>query len=1028
LLESTIVTPTEWRERANKYQQAGQSQKATLAYQSALKALEGPSADPAEREPVLKELAEALWTLNRLDEALYLHRRLYDSSRARGENDLNALFQINLLLSALGRFGEALEIAKQGVAAARAAADYYLELKFLRTTAWGHTLQSDYGMAEEILSSLSESTEESEFHDLAVLVQYTYAVIAWRKGDLRTAVEYLNQGHRLAKKHRLKEETKPIIIVLSYLHVALSEYRKAIQYGKLAVRDASSPMDESRLPPVFSNLMFSCTRIGDHAKAEYWLQRYMNSKVQDISRNSLIHYYLSLGILKMNGGDFRAAKAALSNALGVAGKDLHDGKIGRVYQYLAEIAFYQDESQQCQRYAALAEDSYRLSNDKVSLAESALIRFLNDARSEDRALPMTVLDRLESLVALDCRYYAALCMLFILLDSEKDLYRQAKTVIEPFRQVIDYAEAPLFAAVSTLIKADYCRSREISERLRVLKNVYRIFEDAGHRFLALIVSHKIARAYLDEGRLKLARKFLENSLRLAEAVRNRSQAAQLESELNSIPVEGDGKANLMESMHGISEILKNIRHYEESLRRLVQFAVDETGAERGALLLKKAQSSDLRVASFINCDDDSLRDIQSISSSIPTKVSEDLNPLIIDNAVADKRTKTFKSIVHHNILSVACIPITSDGEIQGTLYLDHHTIAALFEKEDITFMGAIANFIAAMLVTIQRYKSVNLVNQQLIQDLNSRGDKQPFITRDQVMLDLLNRLPEIARTTAPVLIMGESGTGKEILASMIHQLSARSERPFLKMNCAQNTPDLVESELFGIKGGVATNVDGRDGKFVAADGGTLMLDEIGDMPLAVQAKVLRVLEYQQFERIGSNRTIHTDIRFVYATNKDLVKMMREGQFRDDLFYRINTVTIEIPPLRERREDIALLMDHFLRLFMADRYVPGCSEEALQQLIAYRWPGNVRELKNLMERLSIRHPGERLDIHMLPKEILEAKADNRQSGEVANSLLLARIREALMQSGWNQSLAARRLGMPLSTLRRRLKKYKITRTN
>ena len=207
-----------------------------------------------------------------------------------------------------------------------------------------------------------------------------------------------------------------------------------------------------------------------------------------------------------------------------------------------------------------------------------------------------------------------------------------------------------------------------------------------------------------------------------------------------------------------------------------------------------------------------------------------------------------------------------------------------------------------------------------------------------------------------------------------------------------------------------------------------MLDEIGDMPWDVQAKVLRVLEYQKFERIGSHRTIHTDVRFIYATNKDLVKMMREGLFREDLFYRINTVTIEIPPLRERREDVALLIDHFLRLFSSDRGSSGFSAQALERLIAYDWPGNVRELKNLMERLSIRYPGEYLDVAMLPREIQEATVDSGQSGQIAHSLLLARIREALVQSGWNQSQAARRLGLPLSTLRRRIKKYNITRTN
>jgi len=334
---------------------------------------------------------------------------------------------------------------------------------------------------------------------------------------------------------------------------------------------------------------------------------------------------------------------------------------------------------------------------------------------------------------------------------------------------------------------------------------------------------------------------------------------------------------------------------------------------------------------------------------------------------------------------------------------------------------------AVMILTIRSYRDITVINRQLVEDVSRVGSRQQFITQDASMLALFGKLPEIARTNATVLIVGESGTGKEILCEMIHKLSLRAEKPLVKLNCSAIVSTLIESELFGVAANVATDVKERDGKFSAADGGTLLLDEVGDMPAEVQAKVLRAIEYQQFEKVGSVKNIHTDIRFIYATNRDLADLVKRGEFRQDLFYRINTITIEIPPLRERQADIPLLVEFFVSLFAAEGRAPGFSSKAMETLIAYPWPGNVRELKNVVERCCILYPGEKVSIPQLPREIQNSTGDGEAKEAAAMLTEKQRIRHALVKHGWNQSRASEDTGIPLSTLRRKIKKYKIVKT-
>jgi len=292
---------------------------------------------------------------------------------------------------------------------------------------------------------------------------------------------------------------------------------------------------------------------------------------------------------------------------------------------------------------------------------------------------------------------------------------------------------------------------------------------------------------------------------------------------------------------------------------------------------------------------------------------------------------------------------------------------------------------------------------------------------------VLRLVRQVAPTTTTVLIQGESGTGKELVARAIHQLSPRRERPFVRVNCAALPDTLLESELFGHEKGAFTGaVARRQGRFEVADGGTLLLDEIGDLSAVAQAKVLRVLQEGEFEPVGASRTVRVDVRVLAATNQDLTRLVGEKRFREDLYYRLHVISVTVPPLRERREDVTLLAQHFLQRFAArnHRTLEGFTEAALARLADYAWPGNVRELEHAVERAVVLAQGPFVDVGDLPEAVGQAEPSSRvvpiPIGMPLEEVEQRLIEETLRQTKGDKELAAKLLGIASRTIYRKLK--------
>jgi DNA-binding NtrC family response regulator len=319
-------------------------------------------------------------------------------------------------------------------------------------------------------------------------------------------------------------------------------------------------------------------------------------------------------------------------------------------------------------------------------------------------------------------------------------------------------------------------------------------------------------------------------------------------------------------------------------------------------------------------------------------------------------------------------------------------------------------------------------NRQLREELGRRYEFDNIIGRSGAMQEIFAAITRVAPTRATVLLAGESGVGKDLIARAIHFHSPRRDRPLVKINCTALPENLMESELFGFEKGAFTGaVASKPGKFEQADTGTVFLDEIGDVPASIQVKLLRVLQEREFERLGSNVTRHIDVRVVAATNQDLRAALEQGTFREDLYYRLNVVPLNIPPLRERKEDIPFLATHFIQKLAADAgsKVDSITEAAMEKLLAYHWPGNVRELENVIERSLVMAAGTKLDAPDIRLET--APRPRAQSGEpsfLPEGMSLDQyeqelIREALRRAGGNKSQAARLLGLTRNALRYRL---------
>jgi Nif-specific regulatory protein len=471
-----------------------------------------------------------------------------------------------------------------------------------------------------------------------------------------------------------------------------------------------------------------------------------------------------------------------------------------------------------------------------------------------------------------------------------------------------------------------------------------------------------------------------------------------------------------------SQALSSTLDLKQALHRVLDILGRHHGAVRSTVVLLNDETGDVEVEAASGAITPGKRVRYRLGEGITGKVVQSGKPIVVPRVSREPaflhRAAERPELAQHE-LSYVSVPISLESRTVGAVGIDLRYKADRDYHRTVKFLGVVGSMIAQAvrvhrLIRADRQRLVD-ENTHLRQELKERYDFSNIVGTSGPMRQVYEQISQVARTSTTVLLRGESGTGKELIAHALHYNSPRARKSFVKVSCAALPQDLIESELFGYERGAFTGAHGsKKGRFELAHGGTLFLDEIGELNLTTQIKLLRVLQEREFERLGGTQPIRADIRLVAATNKDLEKAIAAGEFREDLFYRLNVFAIFVPPLRERKADILLLADHFVERFAREhgKDVRRVATPAIDMLMSYHWPGNVRELANAIARGVVVCDGPVLHAHHLPPTLQTAEATGTVSTRSLRELLEAverdALQDALKSARGNRAKAARLL--------------------
>jgi len=477
----------------------------------------------------------------------------------------------------------------------------------------------------------------------------------------------------------------------------------------------------------------------------------------------------------------------------------------------------------------------------------------------------------------------------------------------------------------------------------------------------------------------------------------------------------------LRKLYEFSQRLMEIKTLQGLIEALMDSVIEVTHADKGFLIL--IEDGVPRVAVARNLSQQNLPDgVRHLSDSILQRVMTTRRPIIVSDALHDEHFKTSASVMNLKLCSVMCAPLVAQGQLLGLLYVGNDNVVNLFEESSLDVLSIFAGQASLILQNTLLLDSLktdfDALKQQL--DVSRFGE---IIGSCPSMRDVFRTVEKVASTDISVLITGETGTGKELIARAIHQRSARASGPFVVVNCGAIPENLIESELFGhVRGAFTGAVATRPGKFQLADNGTLFLDEVGELPLPLQVKLLRALQEKVVMKVGDTKADHVDIRIVAATNRDLEAEMKKGAFREDLFYRLNVIHVHLPPLRERGDDVLVLAKYLLAKY-AEEYgskVKGFTPNALIAIRKHEWPGNVRQLENRIKKALVMCDKTLIgveDLDMLP----EAAASITTLAQACEDFKRRYILEVLERNNGNRTKTAQDLGVDPRTIFRYLER-------
>ncbi|MHB1686603.1 MAG: sigma-54 interaction domain-containing protein [Ignavibacteriaceae bacterium] len=471
-----------------------------------------------------------------------------------------------------------------------------------------------------------------------------------------------------------------------------------------------------------------------------------------------------------------------------------------------------------------------------------------------------------------------------------------------------------------------------------------------------------------------------------------------------------------ETLYQISQTLNSAVYQDTLIGETLDLIIKVINAERGLFVRYNEEENKFSIIAARNVQQENIVSLSDFSSGILQKVIERKEPCLYHDVPNNPDISQFKSIQIHNIKSILGVPIFRNGKIWGVILVDSQMHRKEFTEANLVFLDFFSNLVSLALDKIGKLEELQDENSILKNQLQSFKQIPELIGDSPVMQKMTVLIHKVAATDATVLLLGESGTGKEIVARAIHNLSGRKDKPYLGQFCGSIPDTLLESELFGYKRGAFTGAaSDKKGLFEVASSGTFFLDEIADISVALQAKLLRVLQNREIIRLGDTQVIKVDVRVIAATNKDIKQLSKEEKFREDLFYRLNVFPIKIPPLRERRGDIPLLVNHFIKKYSSKKI--HVDPKAMKMLESFAWPGNVRQLENVLQRALILCDEDKLTPEHI---IIEEDSDELNFNGTLEEFEKIILKKRLEVFEGNRTLVAKSLGVSVRWVQLKIK--------
>ncbi|MGQ9679047.1 MAG: sigma 54-interacting transcriptional regulator [bacterium] len=1022
-----------------------------------------------DRIDLLEKVGEMQELTGRFVEAVDLYRQgmgivVADPELTRDKRLLaRFLWRLGLVYQKQGIVSESVNLFNQAL---HLLPDEGLErTRLLADLGWSYCSAGDFSHAENVLTSalqLAEKQKSSltvEANRLVGLILYYFGVLAWAKSDFVLAAQLAERS--LDVFERLGDEMMKATVsqFVASIYLRRLDREKAKEFYLQAVNS------QRRAGAVY----YLCTSLlglgllfldnGEWDKAEENFNEALKIAEQIGDRDASVQINTMLGVVWENKGAWLSADNFYKRAQQITDKEKDKIQINTQFSLLCNIALLkakQGELEAAEEVLSRAtktiegvDDSFLRFNLMVTKAEVAL-------RGERLERAKEFLTRAFWIVVRDPDWQK-LAKLYTLSSQLRltagDAYRaqyaanRALTLLREYPSSLEFAIALRYSGVAKCkldqIEKGWTELKRSIEILRQLNVKYELALSLNARAKALVSpspipgvkvslsSRQVSREEFNEikANLREARGYFQELGAKGDLQESEELLETLEQTFGVLQLKAQERGEYLKVFYQLSELLNLGLGREDFLDRVLDLVLSVTKAERGLIFL--IQGNKLIPVAARDIDHRTLEDATAVSQSVLRKVKRRGEPLISADAVVDPRFNNFNSVLLNKIRSLLCVPLVVEGKVIGTIYLDSRITSHLFVEEDRSLLVAVANLLAA---TIDRsttlrgfHEEVNELRDGILIDAATGM----FLGRSKAMRQVYQIIDRIAPTDCTVLLTGETGTGKGVLARLIHQRSGRKDNKFVAVNCGTLPETLFESELFGhAKGSFTGAIKDKVGIFETAHGGTIFLDEITNTTLTIQAKLLQVLEEKTIRRVGETELRMVDVRLICATNKKLAEEVKAGRFREDIYYRMNVVTIEVPPLRDRVEDIPHLADFFVRSYATqlNKHILGFEPDVITAFTKYHWPGNVRELQNAVERAVIMTQNRRISLGDVGKPFTDIVTVSEVSEDKRRVIDKEQVINALRDAKGNITRAAERLSTHRRQLQRLIKRYQIDRNS